>query len=243
MPGPQKRSLRRFAHSRENTVLSHCDIGVCQLSPFCPERHVTWPASIAKLLSPRLRKIRRVVTGHDREARSVIASDASSPHVMTLQGIPTFGATEIWKTDSAPADNRATEDPCTLPVQLTPPKRGTVMRVVEFPPDRVWLKSANREKAFASMGRSGAQALAHDASASRHPMMHPTQSVDLRDRDFGRDLGADGYRRNEDEGRRYSHSARYQSCLVKPFAQAVPCGFRTNRRKAPVMRRAVVSVS
>jgi hypothetical protein len=65
----------------------------------------------SKALKPRLRKIRRVVTGHDREARSVIASDASSPHVMTLQGIPTFGATEIWKTDSAPADNRATEDP------------------------------------------------------------------------------------------------------------------------------------
>ncbi len=97
---------------------------------------------------------------------------------MTLQGMPTFGVTEIWKTDSAPAANRATEDPCTLPVQLAPPKRGTVMRVVEFPPDRVWLKSADREKAFASMGRSGAQALAHDASASRHPMMHRTQSVD-----------------------------------------------------------------
>jgi len=131
-----------------------------------------------KALKPRLRKIRRVVTGHDREARSVIASDALSPHVMTLQGIPTFGVTEIWKTDSAPADNLATEDPCTLPVQLAPPKRGTVIRVVEFPPDRVWLKSADREKAFASMGRSGAQALAHDASASRHPMMHRTQSVD-----------------------------------------------------------------
>jgi hypothetical protein len=132
----------------------------------------------SKAVKPRLRKIRRVVTGHDREARSVIASDALSPHVMTLQGIPTFGVTEIWKTESAPADNRATEDPCTLPVQLAPPKRGTVIRVVEFPPDRVWLKSADREKAFASMGRSGAQALAHDASASRHPMMHRTQSVD-----------------------------------------------------------------
>jgi hypothetical protein len=49
----------------------------------------------SKTLKPRLRKIRRVVTGHDREARSVIASDTSSPHVMTLQGIPTFGVTEI----------------------------------------------------------------------------------------------------------------------------------------------------
>jgi hypothetical protein len=193
----------------------------------------------SKALKPRLRKIRRVVTGHDREARSVIASDASSPHVMTLQGIPIFGVTEIWKTDSAPADNRATEDPCTLPVQLAPPKRGTVIRVVEFTPDRVWLKSADREKAFASMGRSGAQALAHDASASRHPMMHRTQSVDYAIVISGEIWALMDTGETKMKGRRYSHSAGYQSCLVKPFAQAVPCGFRTNRRKAPMMRRAV----
>ncbi|HVB80684.1 MAG TPA: cupin domain-containing protein [Candidatus Binataceae bacterium] len=132
----------------------------------------------SKALKPRVRKIRRIVTGHDAKARSVIVSDAPSPHVMTLQGIPTFGVTEIWSTDAAPADNRKAQDPCRLPVQLAPPKRGTVVRVVEFPPDKAWVKSADREKAFASMGKSGAKALAHDASASRHPMMHRTQSID-----------------------------------------------------------------
>jgi hypothetical protein len=50
--------------------------------------------------------------------------------------------------------------------------------VVEFPPDKLWIGSADRNQAFASMGRSGAQALAHDASASQHPMMHRTQTVD-----------------------------------------------------------------
>ncbi len=89
----------------------------------------TTPAR-SQTLKPRLRKIRRIVTGHDARGRSVIVSDASSPHVMTLRGIPTFGVTEIWTTDSI------------------------------------------------SMGRSGAQAVAHDASASRHPMMHRTQTVD-----------------------------------------------------------------
>ncbi len=131
-----------------------------------------------KTHNPQLRKIRRVVTGHDAKGRSMIASDASSPHVMTLRGIPTFGVTEIWKTDSTPADNRAAKDPCKVPVQLAPPKRGTIVRVVEFPPDKLWIESADRDQAFASMGSSGAQALAHDASASRHPMMHRTQTVD-----------------------------------------------------------------
>ena len=135
-------------------------------------------ASTRRALRPRLRKIRRIVTGHDARGRSVFLSDASSPHVMTLQGIPTFGVTEIWTTDSTPADNRAAKDPCKVPVQLAPPKSGTVIRVVEFPPDKHWIKSADRDKAFASMGTSGAKALAHDASASRHPMMHRTQTID-----------------------------------------------------------------
>jgi hypothetical protein len=129
-------------------------------------------------VKPRLRKIRRIVTGHNARGRSVIASDAPSPHVMTLRGIPTFGVTEIWTTDSTPADNRRVKDPCKVPVQLAPPKRGTVVRVVEFPPDKLWIRAADRDQAFASMGRSGAQALAHDASASRHPMMHRTQTID-----------------------------------------------------------------
>ena len=132
----------------------------------------------SKSLKPRLRKIRRIITGHDAKGRSVILSDKPSPHIMTLQGIPTFGVTEIWTTDSTPADNRAAKDPCKVPVQLAPPKRGTVVRVVEFPPDKLWIRSADRDKAFASMGRSGAQALAHDATASRHPMMHRTQTID-----------------------------------------------------------------
>jgi len=132
----------------------------------------------SKTVKPRVRKVRRIVTGHDSKGHSIIASDAASPHVMTLQGIATLGVTDVWKTSSTPADNLEPRDPCGLPIQLAPPKRGTVVRVVEFPPDKVWLKSADREKAFASMGSSGAHALSRDASASRHPMMHRTQSVD-----------------------------------------------------------------
>src|SRR5271169_6847145 len=104
------------------------------------------------IVEPRLKKVRRIVTGHDAKGRSIIVSDAPSKHVMTLQGIPTFGVTEIWKTDSTPADNHSSKDPCKAPAQLAPPKRGSVIRVVQFPPDRLWIRSADRDKAFASLG-------------------------------------------------------------------------------------------
>lgn len=129
-------------------------------------------------VKPRVRKVRRIITGVDRKGRSVIMEDGSSPHVMALQGIPTFGVTDVWRTGSAPADTYQDTDMCSLPVQLAPPARGTVFRVVEFAPDRAWMKTVDREQAFASMGKSGAAALARDASAKRHPMMHTTSTVD-----------------------------------------------------------------
>jgi quercetin dioxygenase-like cupin family protein len=135
-------------------------------------------ASRAKAPRPRVKKIRRIVTGHDRRGRSRIVSDRASPHVMAIRGIPTFGVTDLWKTLSAPADNSDARDPCSMPIQLAPPAGGSVLRIVEFPPDKAWASKVDREKAFASLGKSAAQALARDASAARHPMMHRTKSVD-----------------------------------------------------------------
>ena len=131
-----------------------------------------------KTVKPRLKKIRRIVTGHDARGRSVFRVRRAVASRDDASGYSDFRCDRNLDTDSTPADNRTAKDPCKVPVQLAPPKRGTVVRVVEFPPDKLWIKSANRDKAFASMGRSGAQALAHDASASRHPMMHRTKTID-----------------------------------------------------------------
>ena len=48
-------------------------------------------ATAGKSVKPRVQKVRRIVTGLDKKGRSIIASDKPSPHVMALQGIPTFG--------------------------------------------------------------------------------------------------------------------------------------------------------
>lgn len=125
---------------------------------------------------PRVKKVRRIVTGHDAKGRSVILSDKASPHVMAMR-VPTFGVTDLWRTSSTPADNTDPKDPCSVPAQLAPAPNGTVVRVVEFPPDKVWMKKLSREQAFASLGKSGTEALAH-SSGERHPMMHRTKSID-----------------------------------------------------------------
>jgi mannose-6-phosphate isomerase-like protein (cupin superfamily) len=120
-----------------------------------------------------LKPIRRVVTGHDAQGKSVIASDGPSPHVLTIPGFSTFGMTNLWVTDGAPADNGGTADAAARPVVLEPPPSGTIFRVVEFPPDQT-LGGFDRRAAFESMGAGHAM----DPSPGRHPGMHRTATVD-----------------------------------------------------------------
>ena len=68
------------------------------------------------------------------------------------------------------------EDPCSSVITLAPPVGGTVLRLVEFPPDKDYIGRWKRGEAFASMGKSGARAI--DESTARHEAMHRTASVD-----------------------------------------------------------------
>jgi quercetin dioxygenase-like cupin family protein len=120
-----------------------------------------------------LKPIRRVVTGHDARGRSVIVSDGPSPHVLALPGRPDFGLTNLWVTDATPASNEGQADAAARPVVLEPPPGGSILRVVEFPPDKA-PGGFDRKAAFAAMGADHAM----DPDASRHPGMHKTSTVD-----------------------------------------------------------------
>jgi quercetin dioxygenase-like cupin family protein len=120
-----------------------------------------------------LKPIRRVVTGHDARGRSVIVSDGPSPHVLALPGLPDFGLTNLWVTDATPASNEGQADAAARPVVLEPPPGGSILRVVEFPPDKA-PGGFDRKAAFAAMGADHAM----DPDASRHPGMHKTSTVD-----------------------------------------------------------------
>ena len=120
-----------------------------------------------------VRKIRRIVTGHDARGRSTFLSDGPSPHVLTIGGRTDFALTNLWVTDSAPARNTGSADAADRPVVLEPPKHGTIFRVVEFPPEKT-SGAFDRKQAFSAMGADHAM----DPDASRHPGMHKTDTVD-----------------------------------------------------------------
>ena len=120
------------------------------------------------------RPMRRVITGHNDQGKSVIRSDGPSPHVLELDAMPGLALINLWVTDRSPASNSGSDDAAARPVVLEPPARGTIFRVVDFPPDKGMAGKVDRQKAFAAMGAGHAM----DRSEARHPAMHKTNTVD-----------------------------------------------------------------
>jgi len=116
--------------------------------------------------------VRRVVTGHDTEGRSTIIMDGIAPNIKEMESMPGVALTDLWETTSAPADNTGIVDAASRPVRLEPPSVGSILRIVEFPPDTQW-KGASAATAFASIGAGHAP----DAG-SDDPMRHKTSTID-----------------------------------------------------------------
>ncbi|MGD9945341.1 MAG: cupin domain-containing protein [Burkholderiaceae bacterium] len=117
-------------------------------------------------------RIRRVVTGHDAQNRSTFIMDGLAPNIKEMESMPGVALTDLWETTSAPADNSGNADAAARPVRLEPPSVGSILRIVEFPPDTMW-RGADAAKAFESIGAGHAPDRDSD-----DPMRHKTSTVD-----------------------------------------------------------------
>lgn len=122
-----------------------------------------------------IKPIRRVVTGHDEQGRSILLEDGPSPFVLASNGEAGPVVTDLWKSFCAPADNAVNVEPCSSKVTLAPPANGSLLRVVQFPPDSRYMKNWDEHAAFAAMGHtvSGTQTRKGDTVG-----MHCTRSLD-----------------------------------------------------------------
>jgi mannose-6-phosphate isomerase-like protein (cupin superfamily) len=118
-------------------------------------------------------RVRRVLTGHDGAGRSTFIADGPAPTLKEMPHFPGLALTDLWETTGAPASNTGDEDAASRPVRLEPPKNGTILRIVEFPPDSTRPRGADGSAGFKAIGASHAQ-----DKASADPMMHKTSTVD-----------------------------------------------------------------
>ena len=112
------------------------------------------------------RMTRRVVTGH-RNGKGVVLYDGPAPN-RKLRQASGLVSTLLWVTDESPADISGSADRAEREIGVPPPPRGSIFRVVEFPPAR---QGVSREAVLEEMG------LPHQ-SHSIHPGMHKTRSID-----------------------------------------------------------------
>ena len=117
------------------------------------------------------KNFRRVVTGHRIEdGKSFIWKDGVPPQF--LEPMPELILHEIWETGSK-ASNTGDRDAAIRENSIEPhDPAGTIFRIVEFPPDEIWM-AGDVGEGFNEMGSGSA----HD-DASDTPGMHETQTTD-----------------------------------------------------------------
>lgn len=63
-------------------------------------------------------KIRRVVTGHDANGKSIFVEDGIVNSVKEMESMPGLALTDLWVTDSSPANNSGNADAANRPIVL-----------------------------------------------------------------------------------------------------------------------------
>src|SRR5215470_12343651 len=114
--------------------------------------------------------VRRVVTGHDAQGKAVVVMDGDAPNQKVRQtGIV---STLIWVTYETPADISGGADRAAREIGVPPPANGSILRVVDFPPESAGGAKVDNAAILREMGVSDSGAPA------RHAHMHRTRSID-----------------------------------------------------------------
>jgi len=134
-------------------------------------------ADDAQTLPGGAKAARRIVTVDREPEKSSLVVDGPSPDVRTDAARPGFASSRMWVTDSHPA--KIVLETLHLPHTIEPPKGGSVLRTVTFPPDESWKGKVGAPEVqafFRAMGSPGASSYSPQAP---HPYMQKTRTLDF----------------------------------------------------------------
>ena len=122
-------------------------------------------------------QIRRIVTGHDANGRSVFVSDAEAPRTTEFRHIPGFVTSLLWETGADATVPASTQDPAVLARSWVPDVGGTNLMIVTFPPDAVMASPSFDPAAAGGEYMQVLPGLAEKFEMD-HPGMHTSDTVD-----------------------------------------------------------------
>ncbi len=124
-------------------------------------------------MDEKLPPIRRIVTADDANGRSRIAEDAAASAVRIVAERPGYRAVNVWRTEETPARIDA-RDTTAGHQGILPPKNGSILRVIDFPPEPA--DPAERDRRIRATFSGIYTDATHDGR--KHPGMHRTDTVD-----------------------------------------------------------------
>ena len=118
--------------------------------------------------------MRRIITGHDENGKSIVAIDG--PPARSI-GEEAGGLYEIWNTEGAGLDASSKKDRADIEIMLSPVESGTKIRYFQINPIPEGISDeaieAATAEAFEKMG-----ATHHRVDTSRNAAMHETDTID-----------------------------------------------------------------
>lgn len=119
-----------------------------------------------------LRPVRRIVTENDENGKSRVWMDAPATNTITV-------LTELWTTDDTPGRNDSRIDMGAKSKKLEPPRRGTLFRYFQLPPESLVAHLSDAER-WAQGRQWFADMNAADiwVDSPRHPSVHKSDSTD-----------------------------------------------------------------
>lgn len=125
-------------------------------------------------IEPRT-EVRRVVTTHDETGKAVVMIDDQTPHKTVTPGRGT-GSWRVWVTKNMPVDMEEQRDLGADQIGPAPPKNGTAIRIMDFPPETPEIAKLPLDHLSKMIG--GDLYALPKARPPRHPLMHRTRSID-----------------------------------------------------------------
>ena len=124
--------------------------------------------------------MRRIVTGHSPEGKSIFLSDGIPPRSISFDHFPALTQCEIWTTSPKPRIPEDESDATETLLSLVPPPGETRFRIIRFPSKAELDRAVNENtdwQAFAEeyLKKAPGLAEAHEPDGSG---MHKTATVD-----------------------------------------------------------------
>lgn len=123
--------------------------------------------------------MKRVVTGHDSNGKSIFVSQAPPRRKVTLVAVPGLEFAELWATEGRQSIPVSTQDPALTMESFVPSPEGTRFRVVVFPPESEAPESApTEEQAAAARAEILAKLPGLGETVEPDFRMHTTDTID-----------------------------------------------------------------